>query len=773
MARHRQVVFKFQDSISFPNHVDDLGALLHGPALTSFHDLVLAFPGVITERLITSVSPDVLQRLETSAAARDPEYPPRNPWSYFAAYVPPGTNPQLVADHIANWSGIEYALVSPEIAPPGVAPIDDPLAAQQTYLDPAPEGVNARYAWQFTGGDGHDIDFIDVEAGWDLAHSDLQVKGNPIPLIAGVGSQVWNDIDHGTSVLGIICAVDNDKFCVGIAPNPGSVNVASYVYTTGGASAQNLANAIVAATNALKAGDVLLLEAEFVTGVVDQGNNPWNGMPVETDPTVYDKIRNAIANDIIVIEAAGNGDNDLTGFVDTKGRSLFDPSLASFSADDSHAILVGAAWKGCSHGLLSRMLAGTWGSNHSRRVDCHAVGEALTSLSAGNAPTFGFKGTSGAAAIIAGVALAIQGISKAQSGNVYKPAGLRDIFRDPMTATLPAPGDEKLIGVMPDLKKIVQKYLRVAADVYVRDFVGDNGDPNTGPLGVSPDIIVVSAPLADAQASYGEGSGTENTTGLGTTVIPGRDNYVYVRVRNRSGLQANQVIATAYWSPVATLVTPSTWTLIGSSVPASVPPGNLLTVLGPIRWAQTSIPGFGHYCFVAFVEAADDPLPPEKCVQDWDGFKYFIRSENNVTWHNFDVFIIGAMTGSAMAVDFMVPGAPDRPVLMRLEVVSNLPPEARMQVEASPGWLRRLGRPQRAFGELEGCEGSVTAHFRSGGPNLVVEGLFPPSSEFIPKLQLMVEIPDRMRDRAYEIAVLQLEGDLELGRVTWRLVPPD
>lgn len=57
--------------------------------------------------------------------------------------------------------------------PPAVNPNDDPRSTNQGYLNAAPQGINARYAWGFTGGDGAGSNIVDVEQGWKLDHEDL------------------------------------------------------------------------------------------------------------------------------------------------------------------------------------------------------------------------------------------------------------------------------------------------------------------------------------------------------------------------------------------------------------------------------------------------------------------------------------------------------------------------------------------------------------------------------------------------------------------------
>ena len=92
---------------------------------------------------------------------------------------------------------IEVAYVMRPGPPPVVNPANDPRSMNQGYLDAAPNGIDARYAWGFSGGDGAGAAFVDMEQGWNLNHEELTAAG--ITLMSGV-SQFF--FEHGTSVLG-------------------------------------------------------------------------------------------------------------------------------------------------------------------------------------------------------------------------------------------------------------------------------------------------------------------------------------------------------------------------------------------------------------------------------------------------------------------------------------------------------------------------------------------------------------------------------------------
>ncbi|MDQ5808278.1 MAG: hypothetical protein M3320_06335, partial [Actinomycetota bacterium] len=203
-------------------------------------------------------------------------------------------------------------------------------------------------------------------------------------------------------------------------------------------------------------------------------------------------------------------------------------------------------------------------------------------------------------------------------------------------------------------------------DPYLRDHVGDNGDPHDGPVASSPDIIVRRdrlPPGTDPQVVYGEGSGTENSETLSTPVEAGQANYLYARVRNRgdAGVVDGLAQVTVYWSEVATLITPASWRKIGQ-VGMDLPNGDVLTVTEAIPWPAAQIPAPGHYCFVATVGTPNDPVPPLAAFGDFNAFVAFVRERNNVTWRNFVVEDLQAMIVDPRPQPFLIRGAPEEDV---------------------------------------------------------------------------------------------------------------
>ncbi len=423
-----RVVVKFRDEISLP-YRDRVHELLEQMDLGSWSDIARMHKDISLDRLHVELAPERIRALVDRAVKYTERYRPPNFLTYFAIRCPEGVDPEQVTRVLAAWKSVQAAYVEgPPTDPPDVKASDDDLSPKQGYLDPAPDGVDAHHAWTVAGGDGANVTFADVEKGWVLDHEDLKAAG--VALQAGSLSQTWHG--HGTAVLGILRAVDNDRLFVGIAP--ASRGVAVSQWRTGGA--HDTVAAIASAITALGPGDVLLLEAQTtLAGAV---------VPVEAELAAFDKIQLAVASGITVIEAAANGAVDLDAWKDPSGAAV----LGS-GGKDSGAILVGAASAPAPHARLSF-------SNFGSRVDCYGWGEKVYTTGNGTngkgkkTYTAKFSGTSSASAIVAGAALSLQGIARAALGAPYPPRQLRDIFR--AVGTLSANPQSDRIGRMPDLK---------------------------------------------------------------------------------------------------------------------------------------------------------------------------------------------------------------------------------------------------------------------------------------------------------------------------------
>lgn len=363
---------------------------------------------------------------------------PRARWVVVTATTA-GAPEDLVA-RVAADPAVEQAFLAPQISLPtatGVAaddscPVTTPsFEDYQGYLGPAPSGIDAPAAWR-RGYRGEGVWFADIEGGWNAKHEDL--PGDRIRHVAGrpIDDPTWRA--HGTAVLGEVVGVDNGKGVVGIAPDVERV----FTSSIGGL---NVPDAIDRAAAELRPGDVLLIEL--------QGAGPRGRyLPVEFWDDIYEVIERTTKRGVVVIEAAGNGGENL----DHKAYGKkFDRNVR-----DSGAIMVGAG--GPPHaGFVDRARLDF--SNYGGRVDVQGWGRKVATLDYGDLQkcagadrhyTAEFSGTSSASPIVAGAAIILEDWAR-KHHIVFLPTTLRELLRQTGS---PQTGDtSEHIGPRPDLAR--------------------------------------------------------------------------------------------------------------------------------------------------------------------------------------------------------------------------------------------------------------------------------------------------------------------------------
>lgn len=734
---------------------------------------------ITVQPLVTSRKPETVKKLVQRARELDPEYqaPDFNAW-YRVTFKPAEVekadttfNPKKpehvdeLVKRLHHLEEIESASALRANPPPVVD--DDALSSHQRYFNAAPVGLDIRYAWGFPGGDGAGVGFVDMEQGWDFNHQDL-VDAH-IPLISGLNS---NYFYHGTSVLGIVRMVDNVIGGIGAA----SMSAARAIGQIRNDGVNNIYDAIIDALTSMQFGDVLLLEAQET----DPAGGPsyW---PVEIRDDAYDAIRLATALGIIVVEPAGNGDNDLDPYTNLAGLQIFNRSSTT-SFRDSGAIMVGSCSAPAStYQPHQRKMGGAGNaSNYGSRIDVYAWGENVFSTTTDSAGTDNihytefFGGTSGASAIISGACVVLQGVAMARATAPtpsfrFSPLDMRRILQINGTPSVNPTVDK--ISVMPDLRAIIDgQFLNIAPDLYIRDYVGDNGDPTSGILSQSPDIIVRQSPVANPQTSFGPGSGTENNALLSQDVLGGgMDQYLYVRVLNRGGSTSNNSTATVYWSPPSTLVTPNLWHPIASTTIPTVPTHNVLAVSDTIVWPGATIPQPGHYCFVALVGDALDPAPSLADVKfkTFDNYIRFISNNNNVAWRNFDVIPAppGPEGKGFHSFRFLIPGAFDKARVFTIETLGSLPKDSTVELHMPIVLAKQLkirlqeGQKEKDWAVLKL---PPLSRYRIG------QGEIERGLEAQCEIRIKVPADTYKKPGVYEFGVRQLYSDKEVGRLTWR-----
>ena len=182
-------------------------ASLTGADVSSLADL-LASEGV-TLRPLFGVSEERLQAEAASLAAETGAEVPD--LSVYYRVDAPDERLDELAERLRQSEVVETAYVKPpaelpqllnDMVPlPAEPPVHTPdFSARQGYLDAAPGGIDARYAWTQSGGGGTGVRIIDIEGAWRFTHEDLlQNQGG---VVGGTQSTDIGWRNHGTAVVG-------------------------------------------------------------------------------------------------------------------------------------------------------------------------------------------------------------------------------------------------------------------------------------------------------------------------------------------------------------------------------------------------------------------------------------------------------------------------------------------------------------------------------------------------------------------------------------------
>lgn len=579
------VIVKFTDTGAPTFYEDDILARIED---RKWLEIVKQFPGIKFRRLFSSLSSEKLRVLVAQAQKQDRSYKPVNFFAYFRIDVPRKLDPQKLVKIISEWPNVQYVYFDP----PGNEPCTSSelmgFPEAQSYLKEAPTGIDAQFAWNHCG-TGAGQHFIDLERGWDFSHQDLQGHFTSAETPLG-GNNRPGSQSHGTKVLGIVCADANNIQCIGITPKLAFAEVVSY-WGTG----TSRPDAISVAIDHLPFGGVLLLEAQLsldVGGAQESDQQNTSLLPIEVQDATFQMIRLATALGITVVEAGGNGGvnfdelalNQIPGSYNITDISMLKRNTAGFR--DSGAILVGAAYgKRKEVNWIEREpRSRTIFSNFGARVDCFAWGAGVTTLSAGNKITKVFDGTSSAAAIVAGAALAVQSVAEANLGFRLDGWQIRTLLSSQGTPSDPA---DDGIGVMPDLKKIVNLILTspppgaIVPDAcpYFKDFSTDDGLPHNSiaDIWASPDITIP------------------------TTISTGSTFDINLTVRNRGVEFATDVLVKVFLSSTASnsLLKPAQWKLLGQATLATV---GISVSAGPFSCLGEHIAVSGEYVLIAMID---------------------------------------------------------------------------------------------------------------------------------------------------------------------------
>ncbi len=426
------------------------------------------------------------ERLRAEAAAAEAETGQEMPdLSIYYRVEAPDERLYELAQRLNESDLIDGAYVKPAGEPPraindmvpslaDAPPTTPDFTIRQGYLNAAPAGIDARFAWTQAGGRGVGVRIVDCEWAWRFAHEDLlQSSGGVVSGTSG------GDDNHGTAVLGVIGGDLNTRGITGICPDA-ILSASSFSLPT--------AVAIRNAADRLGPGDILLLEIHRpgprATGVGQQGY-----IAIEWWPDDFDAIRYAANKGVIVVEAAGNGAQNLDDPIYNVRPSGFPSSWTNpfnRANRDSGAVVVGAgAPPPGTHGR-------DWGpdrsrldfSNYGSIVDAQGWGREVTTCGYGDLQgpavppdanrniwyTDQFSGTSSASPIVVGALGCVQGVLRARGRVPLSPARARDLLRTTGSPQQDAPGRPRTqrIGNRPDLRQLIARATETATWVGVQ-----------------------------------------------------------------------------------------------------------------------------------------------------------------------------------------------------------------------------------------------------------------------------------------------------------------
>lgn len=472
--------------------VQPTGIASLGGADVSALAAVLAAEGAVLQPLF-GISED---RLKAQAASAAPAYGPMPDLSIYYRVEAPDERLEDLAASLRALSVVDAAYIKPPsefavvneveleqemqalntMLPLDEAPPVTPdFTTRQGYLDAAPGGIDARYAWTQSGGSGWNVRIIDIEGAWRFTHEDLtQNQGG---VIGGTQSSDIGWRNHGTAVIGEFGADRNTVGVTGICPDA-NVRAISIFGGTGSAGA------IRQAADSLSPGDIILIELHR-PGPRFNFEGRWDQrgyVAVEWWPDDFDAIRYASSRGVIVVEAAGNGAENLDDAIyDANPPAPFGPFPSWWRNPyrrnplDCGAVVVGAGapppgTHGRDHGPDRSRLDF---SNFGALIDAQGWGREVTTSGYGDLQggpnedfwyTDSFSGTSSASPIVVGALGSVQGVLRANGRIPLSPARAREVLRATGSPQQNAPGRPatQRIGNRPNLRQMIPYVLQTA-----------------------------------------------------------------------------------------------------------------------------------------------------------------------------------------------------------------------------------------------------------------------------------------------------------------------
>lgn len=352
-------------------------------------------------------------------------------------------NLKQLANQLQRLPQVNYAeLVDAKpVKPPfDIPPVTPNYAWQQTYIYANP-GVNMQYAWNMNL-NGQGIRIRNIEYEFNKNHEEFHV--NPkIKLADGytINSTLYTPdyadfLGHGTATFGVVFGDDGGFGVKGLAY--GAEEVILYPeWTTQYGYNPNFTTSL--ALDNSQEGDVVIYEMQTGGATTEENNY----VPAEYSSPIWNLTKAASDLGIIVVAAAGNGNQDLD-----------DPLYAWYmNKGNSGAIIVGAGSPNIMHDKM-------WFSTYGSRVNLQGWGQNVLSSGYGGFATIGgdfnqqytmFSGTSSATPIVASCVAVLQSYYHSLTGEYLNSAEMIDILQT--TGTPQGMGGN--IGPLPNMEAAI------------------------------------------------------------------------------------------------------------------------------------------------------------------------------------------------------------------------------------------------------------------------------------------------------------------------------
>lgn len=365
-------------------------------------------------------------------------------------------------------SVVYTSLYHKELVPPpnDIPPATPNFTDQQGYLDEFP-GVNVRYAWS-KGADGSGIRIKNLEYGLNIDHEEFHHREVKIANNAAINSTLFSDsfyiyffFEHGTATAGVVYADDGGYGVKGIAYN--AEEFVLYPEWEEGKEWDRI-SAVANAVQDAEKGDVIIYEMQTASNTT-----PSYYVPAEYDPLVWDLTKAATDKGVIIVAAAGNGNNSLDNPIHNEYKER----------GDSGAIIVGARFPDFNAF-----------STNGERINVHAWGLNVFTSGYGSYDftddfnqnyTDSYSGSSSATSIVGGCVASLQSYYHSLTNDYLSPIEMRDLL---IRTGVPQPTtDTSLVGPLPDLKAAIDEIDRMITE-------GNNDHQNLDHLMVFPNPVV-------------------------------------------------------------------------------------------------------------------------------------------------------------------------------------------------------------------------------------------------------------------------------------------